>query len=866
MLHRYERLIRRRWDQINVRADKMRPRYAREAARATRNTGSFLVWTFIIAQVLSKNGLFFGDAKARTFEPDLEAPQSGASDATPATALAVAASDSEAEDETLSGYDGLLGARDDTPGFAPDDDDAEAGDDDLPGDTTPTPEPRRPGPDGPVGSSTPPAPITSDLAIDPPPATPVPLPQLEFFDGLGNFYTDLGLGPNVGSLADLVGTSAQGEISYAFTFVANPLAPVSYWQGDGDLSSELQPSDRDGFDVDWAIQASGIVDGQTLHLQDTNGSSSQSQFTQSGLSEDKAVGNSATLVDGQDWDGALWVHGNYYEFNTIIQINVLWDEDIVSVVREGDTAQAVASPQVISTGDNAQVNTAHIVSVDPTVVAAQQAAAEAEAVAQVEAVAEAEVAEAAVVEAAVAEVTVEEAVEAETTTSDPIAPEASSADGEAEPDVVLIPVAPPDNEVAVEAPAAVPTTSEPDPVAAPSSAPTPVAAALVDTQEPEPSAPATAQAVPEAADVPALDVPVATVGAPAIEPAAEPALAEVAEAIEPDEPVVLVEAPEPVAPTEPLPVETAEVAEFEEPIVLVEAPEPVAPAEPLAVEAPARVEPEDPVVPAEVTEPVAPADMVPVETDNVGTAHAEPPAPTAPTATTAEPAEEALVHQMVLGGYEAHHAAVQVNAIVDFDDIFYSLEDDITGGGLFEDLGVFADVMSSGHSQTNDAHFYTHSSAAAAPDAANAYYHFGRDDQHIEEIDGNYFEFNTIFQVNIISDRQEFDWITNGGNDQGDIASGGNFMFNEATILSNDHQDDLFVSGQYTEYNLVLQINSIEDNDTIHQHSALDHTGSADPLNVVGADGDDGEDGGIFNVSVPGTHENAFDRLTDGLF
>ena len=74
-------------------------------------------------------------------------------------------------------------------------------------------------------------------------------------------------------------------------------------------------------------------------------------------------------------------------------------------------------------------------------------------------------------------------------------------------------------------------------------------------------------------------------------------------------------------------------------------------------------------------------------------------------------------------------------------------------------------------------------------------------------INGDYYEFNTIFQINVISDNNTIHQTYGNGNSgygggHGVIASGGNIQLNTAGIMKNDHADDLYVGGVYSQYNL----------------------------------------------------------------
>lgn len=182
--------------------------------------------------------------------------------------------------------------------------------------------------------------------------------QLKFFDGLKTFAGDLGFADGISELASATGSSAQSFVGSMGGFGQSALTPIAYWQAEGGVSSEPGFKTTDIFNVDWAVQLNGAVDGRTVAASQSSGWAGSLDSSQDVAH--KTFGNGATFTDGGDWTGALAVQGNYYEFNTIIQVNVLWDNDRITLDNYGGTGSS-GSPLVVRTGENVQTNTAEIV-------------------------------------------------------------------------------------------------------------------------------------------------------------------------------------------------------------------------------------------------------------------------------------------------------------------------------------------------------------------------------------------------------------------------------------------------------------------------------------------------------------------------
>ena len=155
-------------------------------------------------------------------------------------------------------------------------------------------------------------------------------------------------------------------ISTALQFSGNALMPIGVWDSLGDFNGSAGFRHADGFNTQWMMQASGYTEKTQSHMQAAS-NVDNGALVQWGDSATKSISNAAALVDGQDWSGTLWVKGNYYEFNTIVQVNVIWNNDTVTLehvgVDSGSTGIAGANqsgPSVVNTGDNQQLNYAQI--------------------------------------------------------------------------------------------------------------------------------------------------------------------------------------------------------------------------------------------------------------------------------------------------------------------------------------------------------------------------------------------------------------------------------------------------------------------------------------------------------------------------
>jgi hypothetical protein len=429
-------------------------------------------------------------------------------------------------------------------------------------------------------------------------------PDLAFFSGLDAYAKALGFDTGVKQLLGTLDASLGNSVEIAAGFAKNPLASLGIWRG---LDSDPVPNafwKGDTFDVDWVVQATGQSGIGTPVIGDVSGvqGSVTSQLSAATHADDasKTVGNSGVLVDGGDWQGTLWVTKNYYEFNTIVQVNLLWDNDTVSLVNTSPTASLADG--MISTGQNVQTNNATIMDAD-----------------------------------------------------------------------------------------------------------------VVNTN---------------AANS-------------------------------------------------------------------------------------------------------APADTAP--------------------------------SQLILGGVYENFSAIQLNNIVDMDQIsfivadYYKLAAD-QGPGL-QTIG-FADVNSAGHTQANQSVMVGSATSTGDLLTAGQFYQIKSSNGPVQVIDGNYYEFNTIFQINVTFDTNSYFGTAGAA-----VTTGGSVQFNQAAILGNDSKDDLFVGGTYTQYNLVLQVNALQDSDLITQLSAVVHdvdaaTGTigAPPIVSSGADGTSGT-GPTINLTLQSALDDMSSRM-----
>jgi hypothetical protein len=188
-------------------------------------------------------------------------------------------------------------------------------------------------------------------------------PSIEFFGGFDPFAEALGFGNGFHAIAELTPGGLGGLVGAALNVSDSPLAPLSFWTQIGGFSATHQFSRGDRFEAEYTVQATGLTDQGLHHAQGATGVN-DGQLVQYGSLAEKTLANQATLVDGQDWDGALIVYGNYYEFNTIVQINITWNNDTVTVTRvsgPGFAGGAQEGPGRIDVGGNEQTNLAQII-------------------------------------------------------------------------------------------------------------------------------------------------------------------------------------------------------------------------------------------------------------------------------------------------------------------------------------------------------------------------------------------------------------------------------------------------------------------------------------------------------------------------
>ncbi|MEL7542406.1 MAG: hypothetical protein AAGJ70_01395 [Pseudomonadota bacterium] len=619
-------------------ADRIRPRKRDMRGSERQQTWSFMLWSFVLVHVLDKFGIFSNAAHAASDDVDASDDQGAGAVAADGDTIAADDTDNAGNDEAVRAENTNDDAADDLDLDASDLDD---GDDDAfdsaggAGNDLNAPSVVAAGS---IGSAAPLGNLTTDFAPLPAIENLPPIPDLDFFDGFSDFATDLGFGEGGAEFLGLLDAGVQSNVGIALSFVQNPIVAVDVWKSLGNLQQTVEPNGNDSFDIEWTIQLNGVIGDHVFQAESTSDALGESETTATFQHADTSAslqGNSAILIDGEDWDDLLWVQGNYYEFNTIVQVNVLWDNDIITAEFEGEAADHDSALGEIHSGGNQQHNAAVISDVLPAGM--------------------------------------------ETASSD-----------------------------AREMTAGEETASE--------------------------------------AVSPQTDVPqVAAEQTPAVE----------------DPPV-------------------------DDAIIL-------------------SGDPYDALIEQACCE-------------------AGPPPPT----------------QLILGDQVSHNAVVQQNSVVDLDVLNYDLQDLVDGLGIFDIEDQFADVFGSGHEQHNDVQIVQEQTNYAADWTAQSFA-AAHQTTAITTVSGDYYEFNTIIQINIIEDSQELIWSGTSGASA--LSSGGNMQFNTAALLHNDAQDELFVNGNYTEYNLVLQVNAIEDNDTIGQTSALTHTGSQSASDGIGNEASDGASG-----------------------
>ena len=205
-----------------------------------------------------------------------------------------------------------------------------------------------------------------------------------------------------------------------------------------------------------------------------------------------------------------------------------------------------------------------------------------------------------------------------------------------------------------------------------------------------------------------------------------------------------------------------------------------------------------------------------------------------------EPAEPASHHQLIMGGTSQIYTVIQLNSLVGLDKIAYDVQGILSSIGASADTGMFAQIMAGGDRQSNDSLISVSKSLPTISE--DAFFRLHASD-HKTVIAGNYYEFNTIVQINYVNDNSStlMKGGAQAGAGNGVFASGGSIQFNTASIIKNDHADDLFVAGRYTQYNMVLQLNALNNSDDITQ--SIRHPQADNPLFQIDHAGSDGFSG-----------------------
>ncbi len=560
--------------------------------------------------------------------------------------------------------------------------------------------------------------------------------QLSFFDGLGTFTGQLGFGIDGVEGVDLVLATpddAHGLAGAATTFSQEVLSPIGYWQEEGSFEDVIELTTADIFNVDWAVQLNGVLDGTAFSATQLSGFE-DATLDMSHDTSDKSFGNEATVTDGDDWSGALAVAGDYYEFNTIIQFNVLWDNDTITIENyDGGGTEEVPA-------------------VDSTLAAATTPA-------------------------------------DETPMSQDSTPVVYSAPTEERTPAVETAVVVEDTPVSEDTSAS--STSAPPAAPQQTAESTPVVASTTSVE----SEPLVASHQQPIETKPVVESPPATVY----------------ESVKETEPVDVYE---PAVAYEPVIVKTGENTQKNT---------------------------------AEIASYTAPAPGVPSNADE------------AP-------------HQYFAGGVSSSTSVVQANVIKDVDEISYEMDEML--GDTIGSLD-FANVHSAGHDQANTSTVVT---AANPGQTKKKLLDFVKhyDDGPLSYVAGDYYELNTVVQVNAAFDRDTIvktalDNAADAAADTGGpnvVASGGFMQFNSARIEKDDKNDDLFVGGRYSEFNLVLQINVLDDSDIIKQvHSNKNKLLSKFNLDHYAHDDDKGDDGGhgkgMSQFALPSVFDDPMDRGAD---
>ncbi|MBL8881674.1 MAG: hypothetical protein JNL45_01325 [Hyphomicrobium sp.] len=205
-----------------------------------------------------------------------------------------------------------------------------------------------------------------------------------------------------------------------------------------------------------------------------------------------------------------------------------------------------------------------------------------------------------------------------------------------------------------------------------------------------------------------------------------------------------------------------------------------------------------------------------------------------------EPEEPSSHHQLIMGGTSQIYTVIQLNSLVGLDKIAYDVQGVLSSIGASADTGMFAQIMAGGDRQSNDSLISVSKSRPAISE--DAFFRLHASD-HKTVIAGNYYEFNTIVQINYVNDNSAsfMKGTAQTGTGSGVFASGGSIQFNSASIIKNDHADDFFVAGRYTQYNMVLQLNALNNSDDITQ--SIRHPQADNPLFQIDHAGPDGFSG-----------------------
>lgn len=209
------------------------------------------------------------------------------------------------------------------------------------------------------------------------PGTGVPAaydgPPILYASGISPFSDKIGLGVKADAISGAAPAVSQGPVTAAMQFTSNAFAPAGAWGGLGsnDQPNGLHAGDR--ADVHYLIQANGYGSLGSSQLQLTNTATDSATSLQQASPEAKSASNSAVLID-DGGEHPLFIKGSYYEYNTIIQINITANDDAVSVTRTGfGTGGTSHGPLLINTGDNQQHNAAVITDTPHPDQAVQQA-------------------------------------------------------------------------------------------------------------------------------------------------------------------------------------------------------------------------------------------------------------------------------------------------------------------------------------------------------------------------------------------------------------------------------------------------------------------------------------------------------------